>query len=269
MNRVALDLGFVQIYWYSICIIVGMIIGMTLVYKEAKKKKINEDLITDLIFNTIIWAVIGARLYYVVFNLDYYLNHFGEIFEIWNGGLAIHGGILFGAVYVLYFTKTRKIHTLKIMDICTVGLIIGQIVGRWGNFFNQEAYGPVVSLSTLEKLPLPQFIIDGMYIDGNYHHPTFLYESLWNLIGFCLLMFFRRFKYLKEGQLTGFYLMWYSLGRFFIESLRTDSLLLGNFKIAQIVSVVLFLFGFFLLVFRIRTSRFEHLYNNEENLNVN
>ena len=128
MSRVAIDLGFIQIYWYSICIIVGMSIGMWFVFKEAKRKHIDEDVMTSIIFNTIIWAIIGARLYYVAFNLSYYSKHVLEIFEIWNGGLAIHGGILFGTLYVIYFTKKHKLKTLRVMDICAVGLIIGQIL---------------------------------------------------------------------------------------------------------------------------------------------
>ncbi len=265
MNRVAIDLGFIQIYWYSICIIIGMAVGMWLVLREAKRKHINEDLMTSLIFNTVILGIIGARIYYVIFEWNYYANHILEIFEVWNGGLAIHGGVIAGSLYVLYFTKKHKISTLRLMDICAVGLIIGQTFGRWGNFFNGEAYGPVVSRSFLESLYLPDFIIDGMYIKGAYHHPTFLYESLWNLVGFGLMLIFRRFKYLKEGQITGFYLMWYSLGRFAIESLRMDSLMLGSFKVAQVVSVVMFLFGFFLIVRKIRTSKFEYLYNEDRN----
>lgn len=263
MSRIALDFGFIQIYWYSICIIIGMAFGMYLVFREAKRKKINEDLLTNLVFNTIICAVIGARLYYVVFNWGYYSRHVLEIFEIWNGGLAIHGGILFGTLYLLYYTKKHKMNTLRIMDICCVGLIIGQICGRWGNFFNGEAYGPATTRAVLESMYIPKFVIDGMNIDGVYYHPTFLYESLWNFVGFVVLLIFRRFKYVKEGQLAGFYLMWYSLGRFFIEGLRMDSLMIGNFKVAQIISVLLFLIGFFLLVFRIKSSRFEYLYNSE------
>lgn len=261
MNRVAIDLGIVQIYWYSICIIIGMFFGMYLVLKEAKRKHIDEEAMTSLIFNTVIWAIIGARLYYVLFNFDYYSKNVLEIFEVWNGGLAIHGGIIFGALYLVYFTLRRKISTLKLMDICCVGLIVGQTIGRWGNFFNGEAYGPVTSRVALEAMHLPEFIINGMHINGNYYIPTFLYESVWNFIGFGLLLVFRKFRYIKVGQLTGFYLMWYSLGRFFIESFRGDSLMLGDFRIAQLVSVVMFLFGFFLVAFRMKTSRFEHLYN--------
>lgn len=264
MNRVALDLGFIQIYWYSICIVVGMLVGMYFVFKEAKRLRVSEDFMTSLIINTILVGIIGARLYYVIFNFDYYSKHILEIFEIWNGGLAIHGGIILGTLYLLYFTKRRYMGTLKIMDICCIGLIIGQTIGRWGNFFNGEAYGPAVSRTVLESMHLPKFIIQGMNINGVYYLPTFLYESVWNLIGFGMLLFFRKFKYLKLGQLTGFYLMWYSLGRFFIESFRTDSLMIGDFRAAQIVSFVMFALGFFFVCFRMKTARFDFLYNPKE-----
>ena len=149
MNRVAIDLGFIQIYWYSLCILTGMMIGMFLVYRETKKRNISENLITNLIFYTVILAIIGARLYYVIFSWDYYSNNILEIFEIWNGGLAIHGAIIVGGLYLIYYTKRHKMDTLKVLDICSVGLIIGQAIGRWGNFFNQEAYGSEVTLDII------------------------------------------------------------------------------------------------------------------------
>ena len=261
MNRVAIDLGFIQIYWYSLCILTGMMIGMFLVYRETKKRNISENLITNLIFYTVILAIIGARLYYVIFSWDYYSNNILEIFEIWNGGLAIHGAIIVGGLYLIYYTKRHKMDTLKVLDICSVGLIIGQAIGRWGNFFNQEAYGSEVTLEFLKGLHLPGFIIDGMHINGAYYHPTFLYESLWCIIGFIILLVIRRRKYIKTGQIFGIYCMWYSLGRFFIEGLRTDSLMLGSFKMAQIVSIGMFLVGLFFFIRRLKVSRFEHLYN--------
>lgn len=264
MNRVAIDLGFIQIYWYSICIVLGMFVGMIVVYKEAKKRNISETIMTNLIFYTIISAIIGARLYYVIFKWDYYSNHFLEIFEIWNGGLAIHGGIILGALFLLAYTKKHRLNTLRVLDICCVGLIIGQAIGRWGNFFNQEAFGSEVSYEFLKGIFIPPFIIDGMYIDGAYHHPTFLYESLWCLIGFVILLFIRKRKYNKTGQTLGVYCIWYSLGRFFFESLRTDSLMLGSLKMAQIVSIGMFVFGLFLFVRRLRGGRFENLYNETE-----
>lgn len=266
MNRVLLDLGFVQIYWYSICILIGMAIGMILVYKETIKKGISDNLITNLIFYTIIISVIGARLYYVIFDWNSYVNNPVEIFEIWNGGLAIHGAIIFGGLFLIYYTKHNKMDTLKILDICSVGLIIGQAIGRWGNFFNQEVFGREVGISFLKGLHLPGFIIDGMYIGGEYHHPLFLYESIWCVLGFIILLLIRKRKYIKTGQIFGTYCMWYSLGRFFLEGMRDPkyNLTIGTFKMAQIVSVGMFIVGLFFVIRRIKTSRFAYLYNDDD-----
>lgn len=269
MNKIAIDLGPVQIYWYSICIIGGMFFGMLLSYREARRHRISDDTMTSLMFNTIIISLIGARLYYVVFDWSYFSTRPLEILEVWNGGLAIHGGILFGTIYLLVFTLRRKIKPLKMMDIVAPALILGQTIGRWGNFFNGEAYGPMVERGFLEKLFLPDFIIEGMYINGNYYQPTFLYESLWNVIGLIIMLIFRRRRYIKEGQVAGIYLMWYSLGRFFIEGLRQDSLMLGSIKQAQLVSILMFIIGLVLFLFRIKKSKFEYLYNeNKENIDI-
>ena len=243
-----------------------MIVGMYLVYREAKKHKISEDTMTNLIFYTIVIAIIGARLYYVIFNWDYYSKHLFEILEIWNGGLAIHGAIILGGIYLFYFTHKKKINTLKMLDICAVGVIIGQAIGRWGNFFNQEAYGSVTSLEFLKSLFLPQFIIDGMHINGVYYQPTFLYESIWCIIGFIIMLVYRKRKYLKVGQIFGIYCAWYGLGRFFIEGMRQDSLMLGSFKMAQIVSVIMIIVGIYFFVRRLKSGRFEHLYYEENGL---
>jgi phosphatidylglycerol:prolipoprotein diacylglycerol transferase len=268
MGKVALEFGFIQIYWYSICIVIGMIVGRYLVYKEAMKHGINENVMTNLIFYTVIVSIIGARLYYVVFNWSYYSRNFLEIFEIWNGGLAIHGAIIFGGLYLIYYTKAHHFDTLEVLDICCVGLIIGQAIGRWGNFFNQEAYGSLTTLENLKSLFIPQFIIDGMNIGGVYYHPTFLYESLWNIVGFIILLLVRKRPYLKTGQLFGLYCMWYSLGRFFIEGMRQDSLMLGSMKMAQLVSIAMFVVGVFFFVRRFKSSRFEHLYNNDSSVST-
>ncbi len=268
MDRVALDLGFVQIYWYSICILIGLLVGMYLVYREASKKGINDSFVTNLIFDTVIISIIGARLYYVIFNWGYYSKHTLEIFEIWGGGLAIHGAIILGGLFLICYSRKHKVDTLRLLDICSVGLIIGQAIGRWGNFFNQEAHGGVVSLEFLKSLHLPQFIIDNMYIfdsaDGifAYRHPTFLYESLWCLLGFIILLIIRRRKYVKTGQIFGTYCIWYSIGRFFIEGLRTDSLMLSSLRMAQIVSIGMFLVGVFFVVRRFRCGKFDFLYND-------
>lgn len=249
LSRTALDLGFIQIYWYSIFILLGVFIAATIIYHELKKQGITNEQFTDLFFNTVIVGIIGARLYYVIFNLSYYLDNPVEIFEIWNGGLAIHGALIFGTLYVFYFCHKRNLNTLKLLDMLVVGVIIGQAIGRWGNFFNQEAYGPVTTYLALKQEMIPNFIIKGMKILGQYHEPTFYYEFLWNINGFIILMLARHMKKIKVGQLTGIYLLWYSLGRFYIESLRMDSLMLKGFKMAQIVSIILILLGI-LLIFR-------------------
>ena len=249
MNRVALNLGIIKIYWYSIFILLGMVIASIIIYKEGIKKGIKKEKLINIIINTIIISVIGARVYYVLFNLDYYLNNPVEIIKVWNGGLAIHGGIITGIVAVIYQCRKEKIDTLRLLDIIVVGVIIGQAIGRWGNFFNQEAYGNIASLTHLNKLHIPKFIIDGMLINGKYREPTFLYESVFNLIGFIILLLLRKKSNLKKGQLTGFYFMWYSVVRFLIEIKRSDSLMLGSIKMAMLVSVFLFITGLFLFIY--------------------
>lgn len=264
MSDIFLDLGFFQIKWYSFLIFISLIIGIYLITKEAKRFKISEDYITNLIFWTVIIGFIGARLYFVAFNWNYYSAHLDEIYKIWEGGIAIHGGILFGALFIFLYTKKYKVNTLKILDIIAPALLLGQAIGRWGNFFNAEAYGSATTLSFLKTLHLPQFIINGMYINGTYYQPTFLYESIWNLLGVIVLLIFRRRKYTKIGNIAGLYLMWYSLGRFFIESLRMDSLMFGNFKIAQLISLVLFLIGLLIIILSKKKSKLENLYNEKE-----
>lgn len=265
MSRIALDLGFIQIYWYSIMILIGLLVGLTVIYSEIKKQRINTDFFTNLAFYSIIIGIISARLYYVLFNLDYYSNNILEIFEIWNGGLAIHGGIIGGGLFTLFYCHKYKVNIYRILDICVVGLILAQAIGRWGNFFNQEAYGMLTTKDTLLSLHIPEFIINGMYINGGYYQPTFLYESLWNVVGFLILIIVRRVvKYLKTGQLTGIYLIWYSVGRIFIEAMRTDSLMLGNIKVAQLVSIIFIIAGIILIVNRKKGSRFDNLYREGE-----
>ena len=264
MNGVMLDLGFVQIYWYSICIVLGMAVGMAFVYSEASKKGISESAMTDIIFYTVLIAIIGARLWYVIFEWGKYQNNIIGIFEIWHGGLAIHGAIIFGGLFLVIHSLKKKINTLKLLDICCVGLIIGQAIGRWGNFFNQEVYGGSVSIEYLKGWHFPNFIIDGMKIHGEYHQPLFLYESVLCLIGFVVLLIIRRRKYIKTGQIFGIYCMWYGTVRLFLEGMRDEeyNLMLGGFKVSQIVAIAMIVVGLFFFVRRMRTSRFDHLYND-------
>ena len=257
MNRIAIDLGFIQIYWYSITMLLGVVIGSIVAYFEVKKHNINREEFFNMVFYAIVFGLLGARLYYVLFNLDYYLNNPSEILAVWNGGMAIHGAIIGALITMFYFCKKKKMPLLKVLDIGCVSLIIGQVIGRWGNFFNSEAHGGIVSLSFLENLHLPEFIINGMYIDGNYYHPTFLYESCLNFICFVILILLRRNKKIKDGMLLSIYLIWYGLVRFFIEGLRTDSLMLGSIRIAQLVSISLVLIGIIIFI----KSKNNKLYN--------
>ena len=268
MDRIALDLGIIQIYWYSIFIFLGIFFAGIVILKEAKKQKINQEDLINLIFYGIIFGLLGARLYYVAFNLDYYLKYPLEILEVWNGGLAIHGGLIAGLITVAIYSKKHRYKIVKLLDIIVVGLILGQAIGRWGNFFNGEAYGPITTLEHLKNLHLPDFIINGMFIDGAYRIPTFLYESILDLVGFFILVGFRHYKYLKNGWLISIYLVWYSVCRFFIEGLRTDSLMLGSFKIAQVVSVLGIIIGIALFFIFKKGTKFDNLYNQKQQIPV-
>lgn len=243
MSKIALSFGPIEITWYSICIFLGIILAGIIINKESKRSNIPTTFITSLIFWCVFFGIIGARIYYVLFNLDYYSSYPIEIIKIWNGGLAIHGGMIAGLITLIIYCKKYKVNVLKMLDIAVPGLILAQSIGRWGNFFNAEAHGSVVSKAFLEGLHLPEFIIKGMYIGGNYYHPTFLYESILCLIGFFVLIGIRSLKNNKLGNTTAIYLVWYGVIRFFIESLRTDSLMLGNIKMAQLISVLMIIIG--------------------------
>ena len=267
MNRVAFNIFGFNVYYYSLCILLGVIVAYILIIREGKKQGLTKEFISDLIFYTLIIGILGARVYYCVFNLDYYSSDPISILKVWEGGLAIHGGIIAGILWTLFYTHKYKVNFFRMTDIMVVSLIIGQAIGRWGNFFNGEAYGPVTTLDFLTKLHIPDFIIKNMYINGVYHQPTFLYESLWCIIGFVILLIIRRMKYIKIGQITGIYFIWYGIGRFLIESLRTDSLMLGNLKMAQIISIIMDLTGIVLIILFQKNSVFKNQYNDKENTN--
>ena len=250
-----IDLGFISIHYYSLFIFLGIIIGGQLVIKEAKKFGFTEDFIVNLLFGAILIGIIGARLYFVLFNFDYYIANPLEIFAVWNGGLAIHGGIIFALIFIIVYLKKKNINILLVLDCIVVGLIIGQAIGRWGNFFNGEAHGPATTLAHLQDMHLPEFIVNGMNIGGTYYIPTFFFESLWCLIGFIVLLIFRRLRKNKIGMLTSIYLVWYGIGRFFIEGLRTDSLMLFNLKAAQFVSLFMIISGIILFIICLKKSK--------------
>lgn len=264
MDRIAFSLGPLKIYWYSICIFLGMVCAGIIILKEAKRKNLDEDFLINLIFYTVLLGLLGARLYYVLFNIPYYFSHPAEILAVWNGGLAIHGGIIAGLIFIIFYCKKYKVSTLKILDIFVVGLIIGQAIGRWGNFFNGEAYGNITTLTALKAIHLPQFIINGMKIDGFYREPTFLYESLWCFLGFLILLLLRRRKNIQEGTLTSFYLIWYGLERVYVEGLRTDSLMLGRIRVAQLVSLIFIISGFVIYIYNLKKAKDKNLNSNKK-----
>lgn len=265
MNSVMLDLGFIKIYWYSFFILMGVIVGYFLAIKESKKFKIPKEYMLNYFFYVLIFGLLGARIYYVIFNFAEYQNNLIDIFKVWEGGLAIHGGIIAGIIVTIVYTKKYNIPFFRIADIMVISLIIGQCIGRWGNFFNGEAHGPATTLSFLQSLHLPKFIIDGMYIRGTYYQPTFLYESLGCLIGFIILIFVRKRKRLILGDLTGIYLIWYGIIRFFIEGLRTDSLLFFSLKAAQIASVIMVVSGILIIVLTRCIHKYKKYYHGVTN----
>ena len=260
MNRVAFNIFGFNVYYYSLCILLGVIVAYILITREGKKQGLPKEFISDLIFYTLIIGILGARVYYCVFNLDYYLANPSEILKIYNGGLAIHGGVIAGLIFVYFYTKKKNVSFIKILDIVAPAVIIAQSFGRWGNFFNQEAHGGITTYQNLKNMHIPEFIINGMHIEGKYYYPTFFFESIWCLIGFIILIIARRNKNLRKGFQIGFYFIWYGIGRFFIEAFRTDSLMFLGLKIAQIVSLIGILIGIIIIV----TNRNKKYYNEME-----
>jgi phosphatidylglycerol---prolipoprotein diacylglyceryl transferase len=250
IDPVAISLGPIQVHWYGLIIGVGIALALWLAMREGEKRGLDKDLFPDLMLWAIPIAILCARIYYVIFQWDYYSQNPGEILSIWNGGIAIHGALI-GAVATAYiFAKKKNVSFWKLADIAAPSIILGQAIGRWGNFINQEAHGGEVSRAFLENLMLPDFIINQMYINGAYYHPTFLYESIWNIAGFALLLLLRRVN-LGRGELFLSYVIWYSIGRYFVEGLRTDSLMLTEtLRMAQMISIALIAGALALWIYR-------------------
>lgn len=268
MSSIIFNIGGFEIRWYSVILLCAFLIAMFFIKRETNRFEISKDFIFNLLFWTLICGIIGARLYYVIFEWNYYSNNLGEILKVWNGGLAIHGGIIAGLLAIVAYTKKYKLRVIRIIDFIVPGLIIGQAIGRWGNFFNQEAHGISTTLEHLQSLHIPEFIIEGMKINGVYYTPTFLYESLACIIGFVVILIIRRRRYTKVGTPTALYLIIYGVIRIFIERSRTDSLMFVGFKVAYIVSIIMFVVGIIILVVNSKKSKFEDLYNDKENKDV-
>ena len=259
----SLDLGPLSIQFYALAILTGILVALGFGYWEIKKLRMDPDDLSDGFSYGLILGILGARFYYVIYEWSSYKNDIISVFYIWKGGMAIHGTIIAVAIFLYFYTKKKKVSIFKFIEVLVPGFLLAQAFGRWGNFMNQEAHGGIVPGLTLDlrreflsnTLKLPEFIVNQMYLYGpqglDYYHPTFLYESMWNVLGF-LIMFFllRRIKNYWVGEALSFYLIWYSIGRFFIENMRTDSLMIGDIQIARLTSIVLVLVGIAWFVFR-------------------
>lgn len=249
INRVAFSIGNWSVYWYGLIIVTGLLLALLYGMKRARSFGITVDDLADIIIFGIIFGIIGARLYYVLFYSDStgtnpYFSDPKSILLIWNGGLGIYGGIVaaFASAYVV--SKIKKISAGAVFDIAGLGFLIGQGIGRWGNFINQEAYGSATNLPWRMAVTTAATPV----------HPCFFYESLWCILGFILLhIYSKRRKF--NGEIFLMYVCWYALGRFFIEALRSDSLMLGNIKVSQLVAVVLFLTSAIVLIYKRKTLK--------------
>lgn len=249
IDPTAFSLGPIDIRWYGILITTGIILAFIVVQKEMVKRGMHPDFLTDLLIWAVPISIISARIYYVIFSWDSYKDNIADVIKIWEGGIAIHGALIGAFLTTYFYTKRRGISFWKVVDIAVPGILIGQIIGRWGNFINQEAHGGPVSQSFLENTWIPDWIMNQMTIDGVTYHPTFLYESLWNVVGLIIILLLRRVR-LKRGEMFFFYLTWYSIGRYFIEGMRTDSLYGGDLRAAQIVSIIAIVFSVSMFIWR-------------------
>jgi phosphatidylglycerol:prolipoprotein diacylglycerol transferase len=279
INPIALALGPISIHWYGIILGTAALVGLILAIQEGKRFRIVPDFFMDLVLIGVPSAIIGARIYYVAFKWEDYRDNLGEIVKVWHGGIAIYGALIGAIIAAVIYVRRKGYSFWRIADICAPGLIVGQAIGRWGNFMNQEAHGGPVEKSFLtDQLHLPGWIVEQMNIKDVYYHPTFLYESLWSLLGLALLLVLRRQRFLRAGELFFSYFIWYSIGRFFIEGLRTDSLAIdaapwleslmkalwspmlvtfepgameyGNVRISQLLAILIIIAAIVLIVYR-------------------
>ncbi len=252
LNRVFIQLGPIPIYWYGFIIATGLFLGLYLAQKESNRLGLQKDLMVDLVVFAAPIAIIFARIYYVIFEWQHYQSGpWWNVFAIWEGGIAIHGALIGAVLTAIVFAKIKKVDFWQLADIAAPSLILGQAIGRWGNFMNQEAHGGPISEAAYQNFHqyLPDFIMNQMCIDGIMYYPTFLYESLWNVAVFGLLLLLRKYNPYR-GELFLTYIFTYSIGRFFIEGLRTDSLYFGVLRQAQLISIVLIIGAIILFIYR-------------------
>lgn len=237
MNPVAFTIFGIDVMWYGVLISTGVLLGVLVALREAKRTGFKEDDLLDFLLYAIPVAIVGARVYYVIFSWDYYSQNLSQIINIRNGGLAIHGGIIGGLITAVLFCKKRKVSIFELVDLVGPGLVLGQAIGRWGNYVNQEAHGGPTDLPW------------GIMIEGQKVHPTFLYESIANFLIFLFLLWFRKHKKASHGQVFALYLILYSAGRFFIEGLRTDSLMFMGLRVAQLISIASIIIGLAMFIY--------------------
>ena len=292
LSNVAFKIGAVNVYWYGILITLGFILGMIYIASMAKKFDVDVTKVVDIIVYSIFGGILGARAYYVIFNFDVYKNNLIDVFKIWEGGIAIYGGMIGAFLVGILMCKRQKIKVLPVTDLVVGGLFLGQTIGRWGNFVNIEAFGCNtnslfgMTSNSIQKYLFkvkPQLNAQGIDVDPTACvHPCFLYESLWCFCGFLIILFLtKNCAYNQEckvnnenkqkfnihpGDLTLFYFFWYGMGRFFIERLRVDSLMIGSFKISRLISLILVVVSILIFVVN-KFVRFKE--TNTEKITVN
>jgi phosphatidylglycerol:prolipoprotein diacylglycerol transferase len=237
-GAIAFQVGPLAVRWYGLLIATGVLLGTSLAHREAIRRGQDPDRLLNAIVVAVLCSLVGARLYYVLFNWEYYGTNLSKIPAVWEGGLAIHGGLIAGTLGTIWYCRHAALSLPMTLDIMAPSVAVGQAIGRWGNFFNQEAFG--VPTDVPWKLYIAPAHRPPFLAGFDYFHPTFLYESLWNLLVFAILWFgLRRRWESRPGALTLAYLALYSVGRFFVEGLRIDSLMLGQLRAAQVASVLL------------------------------
>lgn len=247
MDPVAFELFGIQVRWYGIIISFGLLMATLVAMREAKRIGIKEENILDLLIVAVPSAIIGARIYYVIFTWDYYKGDFMKMINTREGGLAIHGALIASIIAGIVFCKVKKINFWKLADLAGPSIILGQAIGRWGNYANREAHGGPTNLPW------------GIIIEGQKVHPTFLYESLWDFAVFLFLLWYRKRKKV-DGEVFLLYLGLYSVGRFFVEGLRTDSLMLGPIRVAQLISIITIVLSILIIII----IRKKNLFKNDE-----
>lgn len=267
LDPVFLWVGSLPIYWYGVIIASGAFLGLWVATREADRLGVKKDYIIDLVVFAIPIAILFARIYYVIFEWDRYAGGpWWKVFAVWEGGIAIHGALIGAVLTAIVFTRVRRLSFWQIADILAPSIILGQAIGRWGNFMNQEAHGGPISEATYNNFHqyLPDFIMNQMCIDGTMYHPTFLYESIWNVLGFGLLLLLRKYP-LRRGELFLSYVIWYSIGRYFIEGMRTDSLyVVANLRAAQLLSVILIIVAIALIIYRRKKGLSDKTYQGKK-----